>query len=245
MTLSALPHELRLKIVHHLTDGCDDDDDNSKVAMVRNLSTTCRSLNFTCGHIIFRSYHLDIRDSLSREMHTRHPCGTYIYTWNHSMIKARLAHLQSKAPFVREIFIADDGDGYQSSAPQNETRPFPPAFIPELLSTLRMLGPLYTVYIVTHDRWDLPNVMISTELWSWVVEVSPTKLFVVGHFEFPLGEVLQPIENLDILGHILCTNGTMKALLDVSPITHFEFGLVDDHLTVTETPRDLFCSYLL
>jgi hypothetical protein len=242
MTLSALPQELRLKIVDHLTDSCDDDDNNSKVAMVRNLSTTCRSLNLTCGHVVFHSYHLDIRDSLSRKMYTRHPSGTYIYSWNHSAIKARLAHLQSKAPFVRKIYITDDGDGYQSSAPQDETRPFPPAFIPELLSTLRMLGPLHAVHIVTHDRWDLPNVMMSTELWAWVVEVSPTLFLIDGHFEFPLGEILQPIENLETLGLFSCTNATIKALCDVSPFTHFEFELVDDHFTVSETPPYLFCS---
>jgi hypothetical protein len=239
MALSALSKDLRLKIVHHLADSCDSDDQSNKAAMVFNLSTTCRSLNYTCGHVIFHTYNLDIRDSLFRTTDARHPSGTYIYSWNHSAIKVRLAHLRSKAPFVRKIHITDDGDVYRSSAPQDKTRPFPPAFIPELLSTLRMLGPLHTIYFFTHDRWDLPNAMISTELWSWVVDVSPKTLSLLGHFEFPPGEV-ELIESLESLALMSCTNATIKALLDVSLITHFEFGLVDDHHTVTDTPQDHF-----
>jgi hypothetical protein len=66
--------------------------------------------------------------------------------------------------------------------------------------------------------------MISTELWKWVVEVSPTLLFLMdGHFEFPQIEILQPIENLETLALVSCTNATIKALRDVSPFTHFEF----------------------
>jgi hypothetical protein len=166
-----------------------------------------------------------------------------MHIWNHSAIKARLAHLQSKAHFMHDIMITDDGDGYQSSAPLNESRPFPPAFIPELLSTLHMLGPLDSVSLSTHSSWDLPNAIFSAELWKWIVEVSPPSLYVVGHFEVPLGETFQPIENLEHLCFNVCSNGIIKALLDVSQFTYFEFGLVNDHNTVTETlqPLLLFC----
>jgi hypothetical protein len=104
-----------------------------------------------------------------------------------------------------------------------------------------MLGSLDMVIINTHARWDLPKAVISTELWKWIVEVSPQIFYVGGHFEFPPGEILQPIENLETLGFIKCTNGAVKALLDVSPFTHFEFELVDDHNTVTETSPALLC----
>lgn len=206
MTLSTFPKELRHEIVAHLAGSYDGR--KAKIRGLSNLFATCWSLNSLRGHIIFHTYYLDIWSSFINKVY---PEPGSIRFWNHSAIQTRLAHLQTKFAFVCEIYITDVWDW------ESRQGAFPMAFMPELLCTLRMLGVLTAVHLVTHRYWIGFNAMIDPDLWQWVVDVKPTTFSLDGYFEIPTGVVLQPIENLDKFSLRSCSNAN-KALIDVSLI---------------------------
>jgi hypothetical protein len=204
MTLSTLPKELRREILNCLAENYDGR--KAKIRGLHNLSATCRSFNSLCGHIIFHTYYLDIRNSF---INVAFPKGSANKSWNHNTIQTRLAHLRTKSAFVREIYITDQWD---FKSPSNA---FPTEFIPELLNTLRTLEVITSVHLVTYRHWVAFNTKIDPDLWKWLVDVRPRMLFLNGYFDIPVGEELRPIENLDTLNLHSCTN-SIKALIDVS-----------------------------
>jgi len=212
-TLSTLSEDLLLEIVNRLVENYDGF--KSQIAGLRSLSLTCSFLNFFCGHVIFRTYRLDIR-RFRWQATGAFPKGSITESWDGGAINFRLAHLRSKAPFVREIHITDQGElasGAFQVAPSGAMA-FPSGFIPELLSTLRMLKGLTSIHLITHSDSQRPNAIIDTDLWNWLLGVGPTGFSLNGHFELPNGKVLQPIENLTMLRLHSCTNAN-KTLLDV------------------------------
>lgn len=236
MPLTALPEELHLEIVDHLANSYQHKN-RIDIAGLRNLSTTCAAFNFACAHVIFQTYHLDIRNSVAGLRDKSYPRGSTVHTWDHGAIKVRLAHLQSKAPFVRRIYITDEGDW------NSTTNAFPPTFIPELLSTLRMLSAVTEVHLITHSHWVRPNAMIDTDLWKWIVEVGPRKLLLDGHFEIPKGENLQPVKDLSMFGLHSCTNITKRLIhVSLSMRSDLDLSMICFHNSATQTSQ--FLSYL-
>jgi hypothetical protein len=213
MTLSTLPKELCHKIVDCLAE--DYDGRKAKIRGLHILSATCWSLNSLCGHIIFHTYYLDIRCSFTD---VAYPKGSANKSWNIDVIQARLALLQTKSAFVREIHITDRWD---FEPPQDS---FPTKFIPKLLDTLRMLRVLTSIHLVTYRCFVGFNTTIHPDLWAWIVDARPRMLFLEGYFEIPAGNTLQPIENLDTLSVHSCTNGN-KALIDVSSVHMYFFRI--------------------
>jgi len=202
LTLSILPEDLRLEIVDHLLRS--NGQEMNEIHMLKGLSLVCHSLNSTCGNYIFRRYHLDLR------RHTWHkaevyPAGSDSRSWDGDAIKLRLAHLQSKALFVREIHITDEGELIKNSNP-----PFPAEFVPELLSTLRTLPNVTAIHLTTHTTSERPKTVISADVWNWVLDTCPTTLSLHGYFEQQEGVgVLKRIENLGTLGlHYFITDTT-------------------------------------
>ena len=204
VTLSTLPSDLSFEILAFLTHNPYDSSRKARISALRNLSLTCSSLNSLCASIIFRTYYLDIRASLS----SLYGAPRNVDDDN---IQTRLAHLKSKAPFIREIYITDQGDSKSSIAP------FPKSFILELLATLYTLKSLTAVHLRTHDSLDRPNAIISPSIWRWLLEVNPSTLSLIGHFEIPQEDayVFRPIANIDDLRIHSCTDAS-KALIDVS-----------------------------
>jgi hypothetical protein len=214
--LSTLSEDLCLEIVDRLLENSEGV--KNRIAGLRNLSLTSSSLNYFCGYVIFRTYCLDIRRSHWKTTGV-YPKGSTTETWDEGAISQRLAHLKEKSPFVREIYITDQGESsYRVSAP-SEAVAFHPDFIPELLSTLYLLRGLTAVHLVTHSDPEKPNTILDPKLWKWLHAAGPSTFSLIGHFEVPKGEVLRPIASLDTLRLHSCTNGN-KALIDVCSL-HF------------------------
>lgn len=209
-TLSTLPEDPCLEIVDRLLESYDGY--KNQIAGLRNLSLACTSLNFLCGRVIFRTYHLDIRRFHWKTI-VSYPKGSTTDNWDEGAIKLRLAHLRNKAPFVREIYITDQGETVYHALAPSEAIAFPAKFMPELLSTLRMLKGLTAIHLVTHCNAERPNTVINAELWRWLLEVKPTTLSLTGHFEVPKGEILQPIQNLTMLRVHSSTNANSALIV--------------------------------
>jgi len=160
-----------------------------------NLSLVCRSLNETCGPIIFRNYHFDIRIPLWPTKKV-YPPGTSISRWDDATIKLRLAHLRSKAPFVREITITDIGRNSPEGASVPEA--FPPELMSDLLPLLHTLRGVTSVSLVGPMK---SKTLLPIGLWNWLVQTSPRALDFSGKFEIdiPTGQNLEPIENVNRL----------------------------------------------
>lgn len=138
-----------------------------------------------------------------------------IEIWDDASIKLRLAHLRSKASYVRELVITDHGvSPWGRMDPDPMPRAFPEEFIPELLDTLRVLHSLTVVHLVTHTSTDSPNPPLSIGIWNWLLDVRPTKFVLSGNFQVADGQISQPIETLDGL-EIKSYGVHNKAIVDV------------------------------
>jgi hypothetical protein len=198
-TLSTLSDDLRREIVERLLDHAGSHyrvaEGKEKIRFLKNLSLVCHSLNYTCGYYIFRKYHLDLRIG-GWPVNKIYPAGSNSTHWDNDVIKIRLAHLQHKALFVREIHITDTGD---LQAPDSE--PFPAAFMPELLATLHTLPKITAIHLTTRIG---EKTLINVDLWEWVLFTKPTTFSLYGTFKTPEGQVLKQMTNLDALSLRYC-----------------------------------------
>ncbi|GLB36879.1 hypothetical protein LshimejAT787_0311660 [Lyophyllum shimeji] len=161
-----------------------------RMAECRRLSLVCRSLNDACGSIIFSRYRLDIRTEPGYRRKV-YPPGSPTHEWDEATIKLRLAHLRSKAAFVRELTIVDLA--WLRAALDPEA--FSPKLMSELIPVLRTLHSVTSFSLIgpSNTRISLPM-----ELWDWLVQVSPSELSLHGRFEIdaPAGQDLKAIGGL-------------------------------------------------
>jgi hypothetical protein len=151
--ISTLSDDIRYEIVKQLVEPTNQltypYQKNHHILPLTSLSLTCRSLNATCRIFIFRRYHLDLRRWTPRPKEV-YPPGSDSERWDSSTINLRLAHLQSKASFVRELFITDEGEPARGNDTQtHKPKAFSDEYMSELLSTLRVLSNVTAIYLVT------------------------------------------------------------------------------------------------
>jgi hypothetical protein len=211
--LSTLSDDIRHEIVKQLAEPTNRSrylyKKYSHISPFISLSSTCRSLNATCGIFIFRRYHLDLRRQKWRERKI-YPPGSDSEQWDIGAINLRLAHLQSKALFVRELFITDEGElARGKGSGTHKPKAFPSEFMPELLATLRVLCNVTAIHLVTR-----PTTLINVDLWNWVVGVRPTTLSLRGCFVKPTNQDLVLIKHLETLSLHHCVLKTID-LFDV------------------------------
>lgn len=212
--LSTVSEDIRYEIVKRLVQSTNrvryPSERNPHVVPFTSLSSTCRSLNATCGIFIFRQYHLDLRRHELGNPRKNYPPGSDNSRWDTHAINLRLAHLRSKASFVRELFITDRGDWGRPNDPETrQLKPFPDEFMPELLATLRVLCNVTAIHLITS-----PTTLINVDLWNWVVDIRPTKLSLEGKFERPANQDLALIKHLETLSLSYCVPKTID-LFDV------------------------------
>jgi hypothetical protein len=209
--LSTLSEDIRYEIVKQLVEPTTQlrypYKKNSHILSFTRLSLTCRSLNATCGIFIFRRYHLDLRRWT--------PLGGDS-EWDIGTINLRLAHLRSKASFVRELFITDEGErAIGKDSHTHKPKAFPDEYMSELLATLHVLCNVTAIHLVTH-----PTTLINVDLWNWVVGIRPTTLSLEGYFDKPANQDLALIKHLETLSLHYCVLKTID-LFDVCVLTLF------------------------
>ena len=200
-TLSTLSDDLRREIVECLLEWVvgragSEYREKAEIRFLKNLSLVCHSLNYTCGYFIFRKYHLDLRNKYQRDSKI-YPAGSNSARWDDDVIKIRLVHLQHKAPFVREIYLTDNGE---LQPPHPEA--FPAVFMPELLATLYMLLKVTAIHLATRTSGE--KTLMNVDLWEWVLFTKPSTFSLFGHFKTPEGQVLKQMTNLDTLSLQYC-----------------------------------------
>ena len=210
--LSALSEDIRYEIVKQLAEPTNRFryayEKNPHIRPFTSLSLTCHSLNATCGIFIFRRYHLDLRRHTweSKEIY---PPGSGSKQWDMGAINIRLAHLRSKASFVRELFITDEGD-HAGDTDNPKTFKFPDEFMSELLATLRVLCNVTAMHLVTvTEPTTAVTTPINVDLWNYIVGMRPTKLSLKGSFDKPVDQDLALIKHLETLGLHYCVLKTI------------------------------------
>ncbi|KAF8234178.1 hypothetical protein L208DRAFT_1458411 [Tricholoma matsutake] len=171
-TLSTLSDDLRLEIVEHFLGSAPYYRHQSprvrrkeEISLLKSLTLVCHSLYSTCEYFIFRTYHIDLR-APCWPFTKVYPEGSNLESWDEDAIKLRLAHLQRKAAFVREIHITDIGES-ESSKPEA----FPIKFMPELLASLCMLSQVTAIHLITHSNPDRPKTILNADIWNWVLDM--------------------------------------------------------------------------
>ncbi|TFY50370.1 hypothetical protein EVG20_g11559 [Dentipellis fragilis] len=123
--LTSLPIDILLIIVTH---SLGELPSSLRRAAATNLALVCKRLYGICGHTLFHTYNLILRNRThsAREI------------WQGDIVRARLAYLRSKAHFVRKLRIIDYGPTHdrRKSEPQDE---LPAEIIPELLHVLKSI----------------------------------------------------------------------------------------------------------
>ncbi|KAF8060641.1 hypothetical protein FPV67DRAFT_300730 [Lyophyllum atratum] len=197
--LSTLPADLRLKIVHHLIPTGDTAWEISLRRLdIPHLALVCRSMNETCGTIIFRKYTLALR---SNKFYKAYPQGSSLARWDEKAIQLRLAHLRSKAPYVRHLWLVDDGKYMGVRPPDIATVSVSNTLnlMPELLSTLKALTQVMSVTLVASHDGITPPTLIPLGLWDWLVQASLLDVKLSGEFGIAPGQHLQPLKTLRAL----------------------------------------------
>ncbi|KAF5392393.1 hypothetical protein D9757_001543 [Collybiopsis confluens] len=146
------------------------------------MSLVCWRLRYICHGYIFKKYTLDIRlpTWLVYERKVLPP-GKPPKKWDIDLIRARIDHLRSKISSVRAIEVNDWGSEesrHDPHPPSEFDTPFPSAFIPELLATLKMLSHLRSIHIGTNHGDRL--ITLNDDLWDWVLQADPLTVKLEG-----------------------------------------------------------------
>ncbi|KAF5376917.1 hypothetical protein D9615_007317 [Tricholomella constricta] len=216
--LNTLPLELRSEIMKLAMENIPE---YYKKDRARDVSLVCRALNDISGPYIFNRYNLDIRQESSLRISPIYPPNSPRYRWDKIAIEQRLAHLRSKAPYVRILTITDYGTCEQNTGDTYQPQPFPLEFIPQLMATLRMLSGLKSIHLATVSRRELSRSMVSllTDVWDWIRQARPQDLQISGDFKITDDDVTPPIDGLTTLKVKWCSLGH-KPLLDTSSVAN-------------------------
>ncbi|RDB27413.1 hypothetical protein Hypma_004369 [Hypsizygus marmoreus] len=219
--LSTLPPDLRIDILYLFVAGS-----RNEWADCITLSLVCRSLNETCGTVLFRSYHLDLRVP----QHPKpYPPGSARDIWDEELIRIRLAHLQSKAQFVRILNVTDVGGPFElrDDSLGSELAPFPIKYMLELLTTLRML-PNVTSVTFTTAMSPKVKAVVPVDLWDWLASINLLNLSFLGNFVAPPDVMFQPLEGVNKLT-IYPASLLNKLILDAVPTNRVHLAYSEDH----------------
>ncbi|KAF5376926.1 hypothetical protein D9615_007334 [Tricholomella constricta] len=224
--LSTLSPDLRLEIARLAIDQVED-----KRAERRNLSLVCRSMNQTCGPLLFRNHHLVMRLRKSWDHQARKYPST---TWDEAQFKLRLSRLRSKAAFVRNLTITDitrTDSKNSTSQPPN----FAPEIMPQLIETLNKLSGLTSIYLNAPDSSEDPVTTIPLDLWKCIARLAPSTIKLNGWFK--LAATDQDIPSMDIEKLIVSPyRGYSKSLTDSIHPTRLD---IDYNIFHTTRPTDL------
>ena len=218
-----LPLEILLDIIERATEPTTTDPDSRHgpaspsrtINNINSLSLVCRYLNGVTARKLFRTYRLQLRekddvpDEGAQTRSTRStPTPTCFLTGRSLLelhpdgvdVRARLAHLRTKAAFVREIRIVDYGQPVCSCGDYHHLKdsegdaglgPPPPApfdllgaLVPALVETLDALDGVTSVVFESTDVFR-PPVRLPDGLWQWLSRRKPGKVSFDGYFAFP------------------------------------------------------------
>lgn len=138
--------------------------DSQNVRILWPISLTCKILNTVCGHWIFHTYHLSIRNPywLGPGRPHRDPItGETMLRWNSGAVLQRLDHFRLKAPFIRTLTIADALSG------GDEQGFLPKEIIPALIDGLECAGNLKSLSFIG-PKARSPAVRLPYAVWLWI-----------------------------------------------------------------------------
>jgi hypothetical protein len=187
---------------------------NRTICPVRSLALVCRYLNGVAARKLFRTYRLQLREKREKESEAGRPPSPHhptCFLTGRSLlelrsdgtdVEARLAHLRTKAAFVREIRIVDYGQSQSEWAvhppssnaggahPKEEDgedgAPFDlrVALVSALVNTLDALDGVTSVVFESTDVFR-PAVRLPDGFWQWLARRRPGKVSFDGYFAFP------------------------------------------------------------
>ncbi|KAA1475535.1 hypothetical protein DENSPDRAFT_853052 [Dentipellis sp. KUC8613] len=211
--------DLSTEVLLMIIKDVEDEGSRQRKAAVSRLSLVCKRLNDVCGHILFRSYPLVLRKKV------RNSANSPLELWNVKVIRSRLRHLRSKAPFVRVLRLIDDV--YRSSTSDGPQVSFPPEFVPKLLESLKTLERVVSVEF--YGSYAEESVPFAAALWDWLATVRPTTLAFEGIFTFP--KDLQQIDGVEELTMKPYKEGTSHVVeLLRAPTLHLRYISGDTHV---------------
>ncbi|KAH8116549.1 hypothetical protein DFH11DRAFT_1829422 [Phellopilus nigrolimitatus] len=153
-----------------------------RMSRTKELSTVCRAFNAVCAQFIFRKFKLYLRDM---RFGGRPSCTP----WDPEFARERLAVLDSKGAWVRELTLFDAQSG--------DVPALPDEFMPELMKSLKSLPGLTSFTLFTRNV-ERP---VPAELWNLIRDQRDQikSLTFIGHWTPPAGEDTDPIDGINSL----------------------------------------------
>ncbi|TFY81986.1 hypothetical protein EWM64_g2030 [Hericium alpestre] len=197
--LTDLSSEVLLLIVQLAMDG-----DRWRTLSPKTLALISKRFNSLAGIFIFANYKLRLRGTDTFD--TCRLTGRQTEEWDDEGVRARLAHLRSKAACVKRLTIVDGGEHLPNYLPNQQLfhhgPPLPSEILPELLETLRALTSLTAIALHGYT-YDVPFFAFPEPLWAWLAErklaetradraqvLRPAELTI----EYPYDGVLEKLE---------------------------------------------------